>query len=219
MLDAGHYHKDAGNEGPDHEYRLVHAMKNYADAARIASKYRYEGTDSLQLNKHMSSAALLIAHDILTPKHKVGGVSESPRQWIKPENALATGTWLLGFFDSLLYWEESASDGKHFVEILTPTHKYGIGKLFQLFNEETQEEILKTLSSTPEERTQGEEEEKETTGMIPTPFSQVRSKRLSSGSLLLQALQKPKISIGELELAIPSTGHEGGGRRSKRIRT
>jgi hypothetical protein len=194
-------------------------MKQYADAARVASKYRYEGIDSLQLNKHMSVAAMLIAQDILTPKYKnnnnatkEGAKKEEPRQWVVPENALSAGTWLLGFFDSLLYWEESSSStGKQFVEILTPSHKYGIGKLFQLFDQDTRLEIVNRVTGSSMDT---EEESKQ----LPASFCQVRSKRLAEGSMLSQALKKPRVSIREIELAIPSTEDESGSRRSKRMR-
>lgn len=207
---AGHYHKDAGNEGPDSEYRLVHSMQYYAEAARVASKYCYEGVDSLQLNKHITSTAKLIAEDILRPKYRSEAAKDTPRQWYRRQNAVVLGTWLLGFFDSLLKWEEISND-KKFVEILTPAHKHGISKLFQTLELDVRKEVISAVLDGVE----GLGKDKE----LPKPFSVVRSKRLVPGSRLLTALQKPKISIGEMELTIlTSDDGDGGGRRSKRAR-
>ncbi len=155
----------------------------------------------------MTSAAMLIADDILTPKYKA---TEIPRQWSDVENELCTGTWLLGFFDALLFWEETSSDGKRFVEILTPMHKYGMNKLFQLFCHETRIAIVNTLLGSANAIAGNE--------VLPACFCKVRSKRLGSGSLLLHALTKAKFSIKDMELAIPSTDDGEGSRRSKRVR-
>ena len=207
---AGHYHKDAGNEGPDSEYRLVHSVRYYAEAARVASKYRYEGIDSLQLNKHMTTIAMLIAEDILRPKYRRDDAHHTPRQWYQRQNAVLVGTWLLGFFDSLLKWEELSND-KRFVEILSPGHKYGISKLFQALEHEVRKEaVSKVLDGKGDDGVdQGG----------PQGFSLVRSLRMSSGSPLLAALQKPTVSVGEIDLAFVS-GHDGDtrDRRSKRVR-
>ena len=207
---AGHYHKDAGNERPDSEYRLVHSVRYYAEAARVASKYRYEGVDSLQLNKHMTTIAMLIAEDILRPKYRSHDAHQTPRQWHQRENAVLLGTWLLGFFDSLLKWEELSND-KRFVEILSPGHKHGIAKLFQALEHDVRKEaVSKVLDST---RGAGE-------GRVsPQCFSLVRSRRLLPGSPLLTALQKPTVSVGELDVAFVSCNDDDGGdRRSKRVR-
>ena len=165
-------------------------MKYYAEAARVSSKYRYEGIDSLHLNKHMSAAAMLIAEDILTPKY----TKEPRRQWVDEENKIRTGTWLLGFFDSLLYWEESS--GKQFVEILTPTHKHGMGKLFQLFDPDLRLKVLERVSTSSNDMEVDGASVSSPTGangsLLPANFRQTRSKRLSPGSLLFQALEKPK---------------------------
>jgi hypothetical protein len=207
---AGHYHKDAGNEGPDSEYRLVHSMRYYAEAARVASKYCYEGVDSLQLNKHMTSTAMLIAEDILRPKYRCEAMKEIPRHWCRRENVVVLGTWLLGFFDSLLTWEERSND-KKFVEILAPTHKHGIGKLFQMLKQDVRQEVVSKVLD-------GVEDSGENTN-LPQCFVHIRSKRLSPGSPLLTALRKTSVSVGEMELAmICSDDRDGGDRRSKRVR-
>jgi hypothetical protein len=208
FLDAGHYHKDAGNEGPEHEYRLVHAMRMYAQAVRVASKYRYEGVDSIQLNKHTSAAAMLIVEDIMTPK---GENNKDARLWTSHQNAVAFCTWLVAFFDSLLSWEEQ-SDGKQFVEILSPHHKFSIGKLFQLLSVDVRKDAI-TLVDTGEGGVLADASED-----LPS-FRQPRSKRMRRSGLLIQALQKPKVAIREMELAIseePSDSTDG--RRSKRRR-
>jgi hypothetical protein len=177
-------------------------MKYYADAARVASKYRYEGVDSIQLNKHMSAVAMLIGEDILTPKYKSG--AKEVREWHRRENAVAVCTWLFGFFDSLLHWEE-ASGSRQFCEILSPSHKFSIGKLSQFLMEDIRKDAIASILSTPS----GDER-------LPH-FHEPRAKRMSTDSLLLKALQRSKVSIREMELAIPSTD-ETGGRRSKRAR-
>jgi menin len=207
---AGHYHKDAGNEGPDSEYRLVHSVRYYAEAARVASKYRYEGVDSLQLNKHMTTIAMLIAEDILRPKYRSHDAHHTPRQWHQRENAVLVGTWLLGFFDSLLKWEELSND-KRFVEILSPGHKHGIGKLFQALEHDVRKEaVSKVLDGT----LGGDD------GHVAPPcFSLVRSRRMTPGSPLLSALQKSTVSVGEFDVAFVSfQDDDGGDRRSKRVR-
>ena len=221
LADAGHYHKDAGNEGPEHEYRLVHAMMCYADAARVASKYKYEGTDTLQLNKHFSSVAMLIGQDILSPKYQDYTTKKEPRVWHEKRNAIAVCTWLLGFFDALLYWEEN-SGGKQFCEILSPSHKFSIGKLFQCFAIDIRKDaitisVLRSSSSSNDLRNsdQGEAAAAGGGGGLPQ-FQNVRSKRFATNSLLLKALQKPKVSVKELELAIPTDDVEGTGRRSSK---
>ena len=180
----------------------------YAHAARVASKYRYEGVDSMQLNKHISSVAMLIAEDILTLKQD----TKEPRKWHQQVNAISVCTWLIGFFDSLLFWEEQ-SGSKQFCEILSPSHKFSIGKLFQKFSEEIRRDAIAAvvLPSQPGN---------ESRVGLPS-FQHPRSNRLCSDTLLMKALKKPKVSIREMELTIPSTTDQaeaGTGRRSKRAR-
>lgn len=63
--DAGHYHKDAGRDDPNQEYRLVESLRLYSEASRVASKYQYDSRDCMQLMKHMCTVASLIYRDIL----------------------------------------------------------------------------------------------------------------------------------------------------------
>jgi menin len=196
---AGHYHKDAGNEGPESEYRLVEAMHFYAQAARVTSKYRYDPVDSIQLNKHCTAAAMLIVEDILTPKDSPN--KKEPRRWIDRSNAVAVCTQLLVFFDWLLHWEEQ-SDSQHFVEILHPSHQFSIQKMFQLLPQDVRVEANNKNFSVDV----GDDRDR-----LQWP----RSKRMNREGLLIVALQKEKVTIREMDLAVPT---DGNGRRSKRSR-
>jgi hypothetical protein len=162
--------------------------------------------DSIQLNKHTSAAAMLIAEDILTPK---GENNKDARLWTNHPNAVAFCTWLAAFLDSLLFWEEQS--GKHFVEILSPSHKFSIAKLFQLLAVDVRKEAIAKLVDTEEDGYAHSED-------LPC-FRQPRSKRMRRNGLLIQALQKPKVAIREMELAIPEEPSDAtDGRRSKRCR-
>ncbi|KAL3905189.1 MAG: hypothetical protein SGILL_009776 [Bacillariaceae sp.] len=223
---AGHYHKDAGNNLLDksNEYRLVEAMALYARAAFVASKYPYH-TGCIQLNKHMTTAAMLVAQDMMTVAVESTDPAMTkpvPRTWYYTANAVAFGTWLLGFFDSLLYWEESSGEATHFVEILSLCHKHSIGKLFALLPHEIRLQVLVKVS--------------EGTGKVQEPpsrlsikaiikcmehthlshFGPVRSKRLATNGLLWNALTKPKISIPEMAMVILAGNENGSGGRSRR---
>eukprot|EP00985_Skeletonema_marinoi_P027687 scaffold23106_cov80-Skeletonema_marinoi.AAC.1 len=106
-LYAAHYHRDAGREDQSQEYRLVESMRLYSEASRVASQYRYDAKDCLQLMKHMTTVASLIAKDILLLPKEAGGDGKVARTWKSRENAVAFATWLIGFIDSLLLWEEN----------------------------------------------------------------------------------------------------------------
>ena len=249
---AGHYHKDAvweehANSGvasgvnsgstssssedkqvcvfnPDQEYRLVEAVRLYSEASRVASQYRYD----MQLMKHMTKAAMLTMNDILTQDQQ-----QQPRLWCHKSNAIATGTWLVAFFDSLLYWEE-ACGGKQFCEILTPTHKYSIGKLLQQLNVSVRKQVVGRLypsSSASPPATTVESKPSTRTNEIATQgmglsmavtehqlqyFSGPRSKRLQKESPLVAALLKEKVAIREMDLTIPMVSEAR--RRAKRAR-
>jgi len=282
----GHYHKDAWEEdheddddvdtndvdpnvdnvpvlGPEtNEIHLVYAMKYYAEAARVASTYFYEGIDTLQLNKSFTSIAMLIAEDMLqsykdeappppitgdddndddddeqrhTKKQKKDTTTTTttifPRIWYRRQNAIEFCTWLIGFFDHLLYWEEQ-SNHKQFVQILVPGHPHGMTKLFQMLNEDTRKEAISLVVSlhhdhpttvddgkTQEEHKNQKDDKKVANAAhdhddddkddLPGHYLGIRSKRLSSsGSLLLAALQKTKVSIGEMELAFSSLSND-----------
>lgn len=223
---AGHYHKDGvwkevkaenddstwriwGEYDPGQEYRLVEAVRLYSEASRVASQYMHDH----QLMKHMTKAAMLIMHDILT-------INQLPRPWSEECNAIAVGTWLTAFYDSLLFWEESWS-GKQFVEILAVNHKYSMEKMFQLLKLDIRTKMLKKVY----EATLCDRSENGRTAVQPTAitkdtllyFSRPRSKRLQKDTPLMKALGKEKVTIREMELAIPMSV-EGGGRRAKRAR-
>lgn len=246
-LYAGHYHKDAGRQvgRPDQEYRLVEAMRLYARAACVAStRYPYYA-GCIQLNKHMTTVAMLIAQDMLmsptaSPSEdqetKSKPTKPSVRTWEYRSNVVAFGFWLLSFFDSLLYWEEASGDTantQYFVEVLNCSHKYSMGRLWSLLPLDVRIEIVNNVGSTPPKSL--------TTETIPAPQPSpliacthqdslsysvhIRSKRLApkGGGLLLTALKKTKIAIHEMALVIPTSVSMGGDeidtttiRRSKR---
>lgn len=232
---AGHYHKDAGRETEEEEYRLVEAVRLYSLAAKVASGYVYEVGDSLQLNKTMTKIAELLAEDVLLESKADrnndddGNSKLLPRRWTKRENAVALGTWLLGFLDSLLLWEEKSggedSEGKKFVEILNPSHKHGINRLFSYLDQEVRVDILSKIyddsDKEPTEFDNGNSDSDFLRRAITESklhfFTNPRSSRLASKvDPLAVALSKKKVAISDLELAIP--GPEGGRRRRKKAR-
>ncbi|EED90465.1 hypothetical protein THAPSDRAFT_263558, partial [Thalassiosira pseudonana CCMP1335] len=93
----------AGQDNIYEEYRLVEAMRLYSEASHVASSYKYDTKDSMQLMKHMTTVASLLARDVLQVDN---GADKEPRNWRHRENGVAFVTWLIAFFDSLLYWEE-----------------------------------------------------------------------------------------------------------------
>ena len=215
-LYAAHYHRDAGREDQSREYRLVESMRLYSEASRVVSQYRYDSKDCLQLMKHMTTVASLIAKDILLLPKEFGGDGKVARTWTRRENAVAATTWLVGFFDSLLLWEENEEN--QFVEILSSQHKHSIGKLFQLIPEDIRVTAMEKIHSQ-------EKEQRAKLNAITEDeliyFKQLpRSKRLSRDSLMLQALTKKKVAIKEMELALPSiSSGERSTRQRKRHKT
>ena len=199
-VDAGHCHKDAGRLDPEKEYRLVESIRLYSEASRVARTYRYDTKDCMQLMKHMTTVASLIAKDILLLPTTAGEEGREPRVWHKKENAVSAATWLVGFFDSLVFWEEQEETS--FVEILGIRHKHFLGKLFQLFSLDVRMEAI-ALIHTSEIRCRKlsiiTEEE-----MIF--FQRPQSMRLSADGLLVAALTKEKIVVRDLEMALPSNG-------------
>jgi hypothetical protein len=200
---------------PDQEYRFVEALKMYAQAARVTSKYPYE-SGTIQLNKHASAAALLIFEDILTTT--IGGDDKrNPREWQTMVNAIDSCVWLLVLFDSLLFWEQQQQQFKgnshqHFVEALKPSHPHSMSKLVECFSQKVRVEALQRLYSP-------EPTNFETSQTVYHPT--LRSKRMNSDSLLTAALKKPKVAIREMDLSMIFAGEDddvGGGRRSKRAR-
>ena len=232
---AGHYHKDAGeeqveqepnhrdgnaiennnNNSGDNEHRFVEALRMYSEAARVTSSYRFDTGDCLQLNKHLTTVAALIHEDILTSccsdQQQQHHRKRTPRQWVHPKNAIASCFVLLQFFDHLLHWEEWSlkaasaagvtSKNPHFVEILQGSHKFSIGKLLQTFDARARTATL-----------EGFQEQGGNLGP--------RSKRLRSPNCLLaKTLQKSKLNIRDIDLAIIDEDDGNTGRRKRRRRS
>jgi hypothetical protein len=232
---AGHFHKDAGKKlDRENEFRLVEAMYLYSRAAYVASRYPYH-TGCIQLNKHMSTAAMLISQDMLTcddnvqPKDNPSSKAKHyPRVWYYNTNAVAFGTWLIGFFDSLFFWEETSGESVHFVEILHPSHKHSMGRLLSLLSQDIRNQVLEKVSVQSSQSDPKPEEHpliQCTSHRSLSYFGPVRSKRLSKGGLIWTALTKAKVSIPEMAFVIPTNDEEGEGepgsrtsRRSKRPR-
>lgn len=186
----------------------------YAQAARVTSKYPYE-PGAIQLNKHASTAAMLIFDDILTAKNKSDNDKRQARNWLTTANAVGSCIWLLVFFDSLLFWEEQQQHYKgnshqHFVEVLKPSHPNSISKLLSCLAGSIRKSAIRSLES-PEKANDPQSRWHAT----------LRSKRMESGSLLNLALLKPKVAIGEMDMSMIFADDEdlgGAGRRSKRAR-
>lgn len=218
---AGHYHKDAGKESTDQEYRLVEAARLYAQASRVASTYMYERGDSMQLVKVITGVAKVILLDVLAHNRN----KKEPRKWHKKENAVATGTWLIGFFDSLLLWEERQNNGsgRTFVEILSPSHECSVGKMIQLFSPDIRKDIICLLFQENSERNTIRSDLEAVTDTNLLYFNKPISARMRKESLLIKAIQKPKVSIRDMELTIPISNTQSlldgdGNGRSKRAR-
>jgi Menin len=238
---AAHYHKDAiwaqsdkqqqspkdpdinssssyCDFNPEQEYRLVEAMRLYSEATRVASQYVYD----MQLMKQTTKAAILIMNDILSEQ-------DQPRAWCSKSNAIATGTWLIAYYDSLMVWEECCG-GNPFCEILTASHKYSIGTLFKQFSWGIRKDIIDRLypaslqGNHDNDPSQARNEANAGSPVLGDAitdsnlrfFSNPRSKRLVQGSPLLLALGKEKVVVREMELVIPMSDEAG--RRSKRTR-
>lgn len=204
--DAGHYHKDAGRDNIYEEYRLVEAMRLYSEASRVASSYKYDTKDSMQLMKHMTTVASLLARDVLQVDN---GADKEPRNWRHRENGVAFVTWLIAFFDSLLYWEEREQSS--FVEILGLRHKHFIGKLLQFFPLDIRLDAIGKIHSS---------EDHQTLLSVVTEeellyFTKPRSKRLVKESLLVAALSQDTIVVKELDMALPPSGNSRHRKRSR----
>lgn len=209
-LYCAHYHRDAGRQDKSQEYRLVESLRLYAEATRVASTYRYDAKDCMQLMKHFTSCASLILKDVLLSSQDDGVNGKDVRLWQRHENAVAAATWLLGFFDNLLWWEESQQST--FVEILGLQNKHSISKLLAPFSVDVRIAAVAKIRST---------EEPASRALAVTEdellhFKGPRSKRLAEGSALVLALAKEKVVIRDNEMALPPA--DSGGRR-KRART
>jgi hypothetical protein len=216
-LYCGHYHRDAGRDDGE-EYRLVESLRLYAEAARVASSYRYDARDCLPLMKHFTTVASLIMYDILlSPTRDRGGgiaiTNDVSREWHGRDNAIAAATWLIGFFDSLLLWEEREQNA--FVEVIDVRHKHSMARLFQHFAVDIRLAAIEKIQSQdePGDNMLAVVEDR----LIH--FRNPRSKRLARDSLLAVALSKVKLIIRESELALPSTGEVRSCRQRKKARS
>lgn len=112
----GYFHKDAGQHD---EERFASALEYYAKAAKVASRYRYERGDTLQLTKVMTKISEFIVCEILRDPS-----TAQTRKWQTGNNETAAATWLFRMFDALLAWEESTET--RFLHILECSHTTGI---------------------------------------------------------------------------------------------
>lgn len=212
-LYCGHYHRDAGRDGE--EYRLVESLRLYAEATRVASSYRYDTRDCLQLMKHFTTVTSLISHDILLSStwDCREGITNDVRRWQRRDNAIAASTWLIGFFDSLLLWEEREQNA--FVEVIDLRHKHSMARLFQNFSVDIRLAAIEKIQSQDEP---GDNSLAVTEDRL-IYFRNPRSKRLAINSLLVAALSKEKVIIRESEMALPSTGEVRRCRQRKKARS
>jgi hypothetical protein len=231
-LYCAHYHRDAGRregESDNEEYRLVESLRLYSEAARVASAYSYDTKDCMQLMKHFTTVSSLILVDILLASTNISTTStirslnkNTARQWQRQDNAIAAATWLLGFFDFLLLWEEREQNA--FIEVLNIQHKNFFGKLFQHFAMDVRLAAMSTIHQLHEEENDDDVHiNKPIMDVITVDnllyFKHPRSKRLSKDSILIAALSKEKVVIRELEMAIPSSDEDQrSSRQSKKAR-
>ena len=128
----GFFHKDGGQEEGE-EDRLVASVRYFSQASRVASQYKYEWGDSLQLTKVMTRISEYVVHEILAK-------NKTPRKWTDKKNAVDVGRWLARFFDNLFLWEELTNE--QFLSILKANYKTGIGKAFSLLSCEIRANIF-----------------------------------------------------------------------------
>ena len=228
-LYCAHYHRDAGRrecESDNEEYRLVESLRLYSEAARVASAYPYDTKDCMQLMKHFTTVSSLILVDILLASTNASTATTSTqnknaaRQWQRQDNAIAAATWLLGYFDFLLLWEEREENA--FIEVLNIQHKSFFGKLFQHFVMDVRLAAMSIIHQFHEEENDDDVHMNKPVMDVITVdkllyFKHPRSKRLSKDSVLIAALLKEKVVICELEMAIPSSNEDQrSSRRSKK---
>jgi len=123
-------------------------MEYFAEAARVASGYKYQCKD-VQLVKTMTKVSDFICRDLLSSQ-------EAPREWVAEENAAICGKLVLIFFDYLLHWEET--NGKSFCPILESNHKAGISKAFNLLSHSVRRKVFScedTVSRMKSQRMKG----------------------------------------------------------------
>lgn len=186
----------------------MEALRLYSEACRIACKYKYDTKDCTQLMKHMTTVASLIRKDILLLPENCQG-SKCVRAWACNKNAVAAATWVLSFYDALLFWEEK--EQKTFVEVLSISHKLSLAKIFQYFPLNVRLEAITELHSSDLQ----DKKYSMITENQMICFKNPLSQRLTAGTLLITALSKEKIIIKDLDLALPI---DVSARRRKRAR-
>jgi len=140
----GYFHKDGGQE---EEFRLSLALQFFSEAARVASGYKYEPGDTLQLTKVFTKISEFIVTEIL-------GWDNQPRSWQNPANALSCARWLIAFFDYLLRWEEN-SGSERFLPICSSNHKTGLAKAFAQLTSKIRIEAFASAPEFQSQRFQG----------------------------------------------------------------
>jgi hypothetical protein len=180
----------------------------------------------MQLMKHFTTVSSLILVDILLASTNASTATTSTqnknaaRQWQRQDNAIAAATWLLGYFDFLLLWEEREENA--FIEVLNIQHKSFFGKLFQHFVMDVRLAAMSIIHQFHEEENDDDVHMNKPVMDVITVdkllyFKHPRSKRLSKDSVLIAALLKEKVVICELEMAIPSSNEDQrSSRRSKK---
>lgn len=131
----GFFHKDGGQE---EECRLALALQFFSEAARVASSYKYDSGDTLQLTKVFTKISDFIVSEILC-------CDGNTRVWQDADNTVAATKWLLVFYDYLLLWEEKSGCSQSFLPICSPQHKTGISKAFSQLSPAIRQEALKSI--------------------------------------------------------------------------
>ena len=128
----GFFHKDGGQE---EEYRLALALQFFSEAARVASSYKYDSGDTLQLTRVFTKISDFVVAEILC-------CDGNTRVWQDSTNAIAATKWLIVFYDYLLLWEEQSGCSQSFLPICSPQHKSGISKAFSHLSPEIRKQAL-----------------------------------------------------------------------------
>jgi hypothetical protein len=140
----GYFHKDGGQE---EEYRLGLAVQFFAEAARVASTYKYDSGDTLQLIKVFVKVSEFLVNEVLS-------LQQHPRIWQTDKNAVSCAKWTIIFFDHLLHWEES-SGHVSFLPICKANHKTGIARAFAALSVETRKQAFEEVTDLQSQRMQG----------------------------------------------------------------
>lgn len=174
-----YFHKDGGQT---EEYRFGVALKYFYHAARVAGRYSHEWADTLQLTKVLTKISEFLVREIWSDPT----MGSAPRTWRDVSHAVAAARWMLAFFDALLAWEERNHD--RFLPILQSNHKTGIARVFALVSHDVR---VRSFQPPPIDHDDDE-------------LPKLQSARLQGA--LGEALQKPKVSISDLQLTIVSEG-------------